>query len=282
MNDAIQKFDYEGTTIAFDSHNAVVPFGLENAVMVNASQMARKFGKRPKEWLRLKSTKDFLTELESTLAADQGADSPLAHEDGEWPLSMICVTHGGKKDEHGTWMHEDVALEFARWLSPKFAIWCNARIKELVRTGFTTAAPQPEARSNEDILADALRILQGRVEERDQRIEQLEDKLTRLHHIISPTVPSVTYTFTEVAHALGFEVVTDFINWAVESGILARVNGRCVPSDRYADRGFFWHRNGRCYTNPNESRTYTVVTEAGLAMFADELAAYNAEEGGAL
>lgn len=29
-------------------------------------------------------------------------------------------------------MHEDVALEFARWLSPRFAIWCNDRVKELI------------------------------------------------------------------------------------------------------------------------------------------------------
>ena len=32
-------------------------------------------------------------------------------------------------------MHEDVAMEFARWLSPEFAIWCNDRIKELLLTG---------------------------------------------------------------------------------------------------------------------------------------------------
>lgn len=32
-------------------------------------------------------------------------------------------------------MHEDVALEFARWLSPMFAIWCNDRIKELLTEG---------------------------------------------------------------------------------------------------------------------------------------------------
>lgn len=29
-------------------------------------------------------------------------------------------------------MHEDVAIEFARWLSPLFSIWCNDRIKELI------------------------------------------------------------------------------------------------------------------------------------------------------
>ena len=35
-------------------------------------------------------------------------------------------------------MHEDVALEFARWLSPAFAIWCNDRIKELLTKGTTS------------------------------------------------------------------------------------------------------------------------------------------------
>lgn len=271
---AIQKFDYEGSAIAFAN-------GKE--VMVNASQMARKFGKKTTDWLRLKSTKDFLTELEATIGTDQNGDSRLAYDQGaDSHLALVQVVHGGKKDEHGTWMHEDVALEFARWLSPKFAIWCNARIKELVRTGFTTAAPQPEARTDMEVVAEAFRILTGQVEERDQRIAQLEAENTRMRNIISHTAPAVTYTFTEVANALGFRRVVDFLNWAVDKGILIRSNGRCVPSAQYADRGFFWHREGRSFNNPYETKSYTVVSEKGLDMFAEELAAYNAEEGGEL
>lgn len=38
-------------------------------------------------------------------------------------------------------MHEDVALEFSRWLSPSFAIWCNDRIKELLKFGATALNP---------------------------------------------------------------------------------------------------------------------------------------------
>lgn len=41
-------------------------------------------------------------------------------------------------------MHEDVALEFARWLSPMFAIWCNDRIKELLTKGHTERHQIPE------------------------------------------------------------------------------------------------------------------------------------------
>lgn len=264
---AIQKFDYEGSSIAFAN-------GQE--VMVNATQMAKKFGKHASDWLRLKSTKDYLDELTKMRTT----------EDTRTGISvlpeLVQVMNGGKKDEHGTWMHEDVALEFARWLSPKFAIWCNARIKELVRTGFTTAAPQPEARTEMEVVAEAFRILHDRVGAKDSRIAELEAENARLRSAALPTPPAVTYTFTEVAHAIGFERVTDFLNWAVDCGILIRHEGRCIPSRKYRERGLFWHRNGRCFANPHESRTYSVVTEAGLAMFADELAAYNAEEGGAL
>lgn len=43
-------------------------------------------------------------------------------------------------------MHEDVALEFARWLSPQFAIWCNDRIKELFKEGVVKAQRTEERR----------------------------------------------------------------------------------------------------------------------------------------
>ena len=46
------------------------------------------------------------------------------------------------KTLQGTWLHEDVALEFARWLDPKFATWCNARIKELLKYGATALNPE--------------------------------------------------------------------------------------------------------------------------------------------
>lgn len=65
----------------------------------------------------------------------------------------------------GTWVHEDVALEFARWLSPKFAIWCNDRIKELLTTGSVSLAlPQD--------YASALRALADQVDT-NQRLSEL-------------------------------------------------------------------------------------------------------------
>lgn len=91
---------------------------------VNATQMAKPFGKLVGGWLRLESTKEFL----NALSADMRIHT-----------SALIQTVKGGNGEQGTWMHEDVALEFARWLSPKFAIWCNRRIKELL-----TATKEPK------------------------------------------------------------------------------------------------------------------------------------------
>jgi len=84
--------------------------------MVNATEMAKPICKRPMEWLRLKSTNDFLYAY-----ATEGQISPL---------DLIEKNHGG--DTQGIWVHQDLALEFAIWLSPEFALWRNDRIKNIV------------------------------------------------------------------------------------------------------------------------------------------------------
>lgn len=77
--------------------------------MVNATQRARPFGKRPAKWLELPSTTSFLNTLVNVRKSD---------------ISNFIITQRGKLTG-GIWMHEDVALEFARWLSSEFAIWGN-------------------------------------------------------------------------------------------------------------------------------------------------------------
>jgi len=134
-NYTIQIFQYDGSPVSFKK---------SNRVMVNATEMAKPFGKLPKDWLSNKSTKEFL----STLSAVRGIIL----------TDLVEIIQGGN-DKQGTWMHEDVALEFARWLSPSFAIWCNDRIKELLTTGVTTVANDDEA------IAYAMSVLQKRLEQ---------------------------------------------------------------------------------------------------------------------
>ncbi len=35
----------------------------------------------------------------------------------------------------GTWIHRDLAIEYARWLDPEFSIWVSKKIQELISDG---------------------------------------------------------------------------------------------------------------------------------------------------
>ena len=210
-----QIFQYNGSSITFQ---------VGEITMVNATEMAKPFGKRPAKWLELPSTKEFL----SSLATIRKSDSE------KYVLTINgCTTEKGK----GTWFHEDVALEFARWLSPQFAIWCNDRIKELMKYG-VTATPQ----TIDNILADpdnAIKILTALKEERKKN-KLLEDqnhvyqsehrRLVRIQHeqieLLEVQAPKVeyannilnstaTYTTTQIAKELG--VSAQYLNFTLKS-----------------------------------------------------------------
>ena len=88
-----QIFQYNGSPITFQKGDSV---------MINATEMAKPFGKLAKDWLSNKSTKEFL----STLSAVRTI-----------PLTDLVEIKQGGNGEQGTWMHEDVALEFLSTLS---------------------------------------------------------------------------------------------------------------------------------------------------------------------
>lgn len=115
-NESLSVFQYQGKDITFQLGNG--------DVMVNATEMAKPFGKRVAKWLELPSTKNFIKALSEnrTLAENQ---------------FITSIKGGINPSARGNWLHEDLALEFARWLSPAFAIWCNDRIKELLKYGMT-------------------------------------------------------------------------------------------------------------------------------------------------
>ena len=116
----------------------LVTFGNTNiatdtATMINASAMAKPFGKKPATWLRSLSSKRFLSglaEVKNMPVTELVKKSTKRNVDGL---------------AEGVWIHEDAALEFARWLSPSFAIWNNQRTKELLLTGKTETTQENES-----------------------------------------------------------------------------------------------------------------------------------------
>lgn len=87
----------------------------------NATLIAKQFGKKPDDFLRLQATKEYIEEV---LSDSQVGISRL--ED------LVRTTHGGKFK--GTWLHQELAYEFAGWLSATFRRnlhkWADNRVKE--------------------------------------------------------------------------------------------------------------------------------------------------------
>ena len=162
------------TPIVYDYKGSKISFANGKNVMVNATEMAKTFGKYPKDFLVNKQTKEFLT----SLSAVRGISL----------TELVKVVQGGDPQMQGTWMHEDVALEFARWLSPAFAIWCNDRIKELLKYGMTATQPTlDEMVNNPDLV---IRMATQLKQEREEKA-RLEAENKR---IIEETAPAVTFT----------------------------------------------------------------------------------------
>lgn len=135
----IKDFTYDGQLVSFDVHD-------QDDIMINATQLAKIYGKRPNDWFNLPSTVSFLKVLSNT------------RKSGNSDYQAIITKSGAPETGGGTWIHRTAALEFARWLDPKFAIWCNERILELIQTGVS-------AISDEAIIAQGYILLQKKLAE---------------------------------------------------------------------------------------------------------------------
>lgn len=87
----------------------------------NATEAAKKFDKRPNDWLALPSTKSYIAALEKALGFDAGK-------------SGIKLFKTSKvRGQAGTWLHPKMAVAFARWVDDDFAVWCDMQIDDIIR-----------------------------------------------------------------------------------------------------------------------------------------------------
>ena len=90
----------------------------DDSVMMCATELGKQFGqsKKPVSWLRTKKAKNII--------------KSVSKETGLKPENLVIVQNGGLVS--GTWMHSNVAIEYARWLSMDFGTWCTSNIKDMI------------------------------------------------------------------------------------------------------------------------------------------------------
>ncbi|WP_025126477.1 KilA-N domain-containing protein [Pseudomonas sp. PH1b] len=99
-------FHYQGKAVRFNSDG-----------WINATDVAKRFGKRPVEWLRLPESIKYMEALARHLNVGE------SHH--------LVRTSKGRAG--GTWLHPKLAVSFARWLDVDFAVWADLHIDALLR-----------------------------------------------------------------------------------------------------------------------------------------------------
>ena len=242
-----------------------INFAKGRDVMVNATDMAKPFGKRATDWLRLPTSKAFLNSL---------------CEVRKMHITQLVTTSKGNstKFEQGTWMHEDVALEFARWLSPEFAIWCNDRIKELLTMGMTATPPTLEQMINDPELVIGLATkLKKQREENENLNDKIEADAPRVLFSKAVETSKRSCLVSELAKILkqnGVEIGQNrLFEWLRSNGYLCQKGAqRNQPTQKSMEMGLFEIKQ-TTITKPDGSTlvsTTTKVTGKGQIYFVNK------------
>ena len=141
------EFIYQETQIHFLLQN-------EGQVMVNATEMAKAFGKRIDVFLKTEPTKAFISVLQFTPTG--GNSEPIT-------LEKIIQTKG----HMGTYFHRILALKFAAWLDPQFELWVYSHIEEVLfgnyKKHWDAHLVQEKAKDTMEVLKQKL-LVQGGIE----------------------------------------------------------------------------------------------------------------------
>ena len=108
---AIQSFNFGNIAVSFRADG-----------YLNATAIAAHFGKQPRDYLKTEQTQQYI----AALAENLSVKTKILTKENQ----IVSVKRGG--DEQGTWLHPKLAIHFARWLDPKFAVWCDEQIEQLL------------------------------------------------------------------------------------------------------------------------------------------------------
>ncbi len=86
---------------------------------INATQAAKRFGKRPVDFLRTDPAKRKIRQVCEKLTLEEN--------------QVVISRMGAPETGGGTWLHPKLAVPFAAWLDDEFAWWCEEQIEAILR-----------------------------------------------------------------------------------------------------------------------------------------------------
>jgi hypothetical protein len=118
---------------------------------VNATLLCKAAGKRIDNWMRLTGTKKIIKELYRSLTCEE--------------TDLISIIQGGNdKLSQGTYLHSDLGIQLAQWISPSFAIQVSRWTRELLLFGKVELGQEKSNKELEEKFNEKIQSLQKTIE----------------------------------------------------------------------------------------------------------------------
>ncbi|WP_185218849.1 MULTISPECIES: KilA-N domain-containing protein [Elizabethkingia] len=244
----LEQFNYNGNNVSFLVENDIV--------MVNATQMAKPFDKRPNDYLSLPSVNELI--------------KAITRKSGIAENQVVKTIRGGLNP--GTWLNEDLAIDFAQWLSVDFKLWVSDRIKELMKYGFTADNKTLDALvSNPDLLISLATQLKREREEKDVLKRENERMKPRDKFVNIVFDSSSLLTLSQAAKALQLPYGRNKMCQKLrEKGVFMKRGTE--PKQIYVNNGYFVVKEASFVNATNTYlRPQTFVSQKGLGFIARTL-----------
>ena len=230
----------ENNVVVFDYQGSNIPFELTgNDVMINATEMAKPFGpnKRPYQWLRSKDAREYINAL-LTARNLRSEDLVITYEGG----SNYVEVRGG------TWMHRLVAIRYAQWLNPYFAVWVDMKIDEIINQGYAFRDAEIQKLTEEN------NKLQGQLQIQEPKVNYYNNILQQNRNL---------YTTRDLCQELGLRISNKkFLREMINRGIGYRDSkNKFYLRSPWCNMGYRATVTEKC--NDGNYRSVTRWTESG-------------------
>ena len=206
--------EYLGNKIEFKMIDGQI---YANATSFNETQ-------KLKDWKRSPKTQELIEELQ----ANKNTEVENSHFAG-----LIISEKGGTGSGGKTWVHEELILDFAQYISVKLRVWCQKQITTLLREG--TVSLTPKLPTN---YLEALEALVVSEKEKQQLVALTTEQAPKVvvyDHLANSTS---VHTMKEVADLLKIKGLgrNNLIALLKQKEILTK-SGK--PKRSYLEQGYF-------------------------------------------
>lgn len=123
--------------ISVDGNDYNIPIIFnEKTMFFNVTEITKQFNKEITGFLRDKNRSEIVIKLcirnssNTLIINDRKIYGSLNFSELAKMYPESIIINKGANNIQGTYVHEDIFLEYARWISPDFAIWSNDIVKE--------------------------------------------------------------------------------------------------------------------------------------------------------